>query len=74
MKRITADYPYMLGRINSGHLELWMDNEQYVKEFMTLSEKEQERYLESHGKLVLDDYEIKDRGFLSDIRVDEVDE
>lgn len=74
MKRITADYPYMMGRINSGHLELWMDNEQYVKEFIGLSEKDQIRYLENHGKLMLDDYEIKDRGFLSDIRVDEVDE
>ena len=40
---------------------------------MTLSEKEQERYLESHGKLVVDDYEIKDRGFLCNIIVDEID-
>ncbi len=75
MKRITAYlYYYLQGNINYGHFELEIDDETYLREFEPLEEKRQKDYLRCNGKLILDDFDIDDRGPLSGIEIEDIHE
>lgn len=66
MNIITAELDYVAGHLRYGHIELELDDKQF-EEFKSLSEKEQKEWLKDEGELIIDDFEVNERGDIVNI-------
>jgi hypothetical protein len=66
--RVIGNLDYVQGYLKYGHLELEIDKEEWSK----MSKENQEEYLIDCGELVIDDWEVNDRGDLNDIVIEEI--
>lgn len=68
MKTIIGHLEFLAGRIESGHFELSLSEEDFEK-FNKLSEDEKKDYLELHGNIIVDYDEITDYGSITELKV-----
>jgi len=66
--KITGDLDYIQGHLRYGHYELEIDKQKWD----SMNEDEQKEYLEDCGDLIVDDYEIEDRGDICEITKEEI--
>lgn len=62
----NLDYVYVQGHLRYGHLEVEIDED----ELRTMSEDDIRTLLEDEGTLVVEDYEVDDRGDIVDIEIE----
>jgi len=70
MTKVSADYDYIQGHLRYGHIEMDLNDEELAK-FKSMSEQEQYKWLEDDGEVIVDDFEINDKGSLSKIEIEE---
>lgn len=60
MAEIIAQTEYLSGHLRYGHMELTIDDSEELEYFKSLSDKEQRKYMEEEGKLIVDEYRLND--------------
>lgn len=67
-KLITADCDWINGHLRFGHYELELTDSEF-EEFSKMNEDEQEKYVYKNGSLIVDDYEVDEYEYPSNIQV-----
>lgn len=70
-KLITADCDWINGHLRFGHYELELTDSEF-KEFSKMNEDEQEKYVYKNGSLIVDDYEVDEYEYPSNIKIHNV--
>lgn len=66
--KVTGILDYVMGNLRHGHMELIIEGD----EWEALNKDEQIERLKYDSKFVLDDYNLEDRGNITDIIIEEI--
>lgn len=68
---VTAKVEVLCGHLRYGHYECYIDSIGEQEKFKAMSEKDKKEYIEEHGDLLVDDYEVDDVDGICDILIQE---
>ena len=67
--QITADLEYVSGNLRHGHLEMELSGDD-IDKWNSSSREEKEEWISDAGDLIVDDFNVNDRGSIEDISED----